>query len=231
MTDQIYRSGSYANLHRSYHVEDSAWKTSKIVEILSRNNIMPSSIVDVGCGAGEILYILQNQFPLCKRLVGYEISEQALELAQKRTSDQLSFILGDIKDNEEDFSLSLCIDVFEHVEDYMGFIKSLKTHAEYHVFHIPLDLTVQTVLRMKPIMIGRETLGHLHYFTKDTAIATLIDCGYSIVDWQYTLAGTERSYRSVKQRLAHLPRLFAQKINQDIGVRIFGGASLLVLAN
>lgn len=229
MSEQLYRSRSYANLHESYHVEDSPWKTSKILEILGRHNIMPLSIVDLGCGAGGILSILQTHLPMCKRFVGYEISEHALKLAEKHTNEELSFVLGGINDINEHFSLALCIDVFEHVEDYMGFIRSLKSRSDYHIFHIPLDLTVQTLFRMEPILKGRDTLGHLHYFTKDTALATLRDCGYTIVDWQYTLAGTERFHRSVKQQFARLPRLIAQKINQDLGVRLFGGASLLVL--
>ena len=34
--------------------------------------------------------------------------------------------------------------VLEHLEDYFGFLRKLKTRATYKVFHIPLDLSVQT---------------------------------------------------------------------------------------
>jgi len=50
---------------------------------------------------------------------------------------------------EEDtyFDSLLCIDVFEHVEDYIGFVKTLKSKATYKIFHIPLDISVLSVIR------------------------------------------------------------------------------------
>ena len=79
----------------------------------------------------------------------------------------------------------MAIDVFEHVEDYFGFLRKLREKAEYKIFHIPLDLSVQTVLRSSPIIKGRKSVGHIHYFTKETALETLKDTGYEIIDYFY----------------------------------------------
>ncbi len=67
----------------------------------------------------------------------------------------------------------MAIDVFEHVEDYFGFLRKIK--GEYKIFHIPLDLSMQTVLRATPIIANRKTLGNVHYFTKEIAIEALTD--------------------------------------------------------
>lgn len=127
------------------------------------------------------------------------------------------------------FDLLLCIDVLEHVEDYLGFLKDLRCKATNKMFHIPLDMSVQWVLRNRPILLAREQVGHLHYFTKETAIATLNDTGYAILDWFYT-PGAIASPRSFKARLARWPKRLLSTINQDLVVRILGGYSLLVLA-
>jgi hypothetical protein len=78
-------------------------------------------------------------------------------------------------------------------------------------------------------MRERQQAGHLHYFTKETALATLRDTGYDVVDWFYT-AGAIANPRSVKARLASWPRRLLSGINQDWVVRVLGGYSLLVLA-
>ena len=101
--------------------------------------------------------------------------------------------------------------------------------AKHKIFHIPLDLSVQWVWRNRPIMREREQAGHLHYFTKETALATLQDAGYEVIDWFYT-PGAIANPRSVKAKLASLPRRLLSVVNQDLVVRILGGYSLLVLA-
>jgi 2-polyprenyl-3-methyl-5-hydroxy-6-metoxy-1,4-benzoquinol methylase len=56
-----------------------------------------------------------------------------------------------LEEKDTYFDVVMAIDVFEHVEDYLGFIRRLRVKGEYKVFHIPLDLSVQTVLRVSPI--------------------------------------------------------------------------------
>jgi hypothetical protein len=73
------------------------------------------------------------------------------------------------------FDIVMAIDVFEHVEDYFGFLRKLRGKAEYKIFHIPLELSVQSVLRSSIIIEGRKSVGHIHYFTKETALETLKD--------------------------------------------------------
>ncbi|MDX9745689.1 MAG: hypothetical protein WCX84_00020 [Syntrophales bacterium] len=98
------------------------------------------------------------------------------------------------------FDIVMAIDVFEHVEDCFGFLRKLKEKAEYKIFHIPLDLSVQTVLRSFPIIHGRKSVGHIHYFTKETALETLKDTGYLIIDYFYTGGSLELPNRGWKTK-------------------------------
>lgn len=228
--DGIYGDGAYLASNPSWHVEDSPWKARQIERILRQNSIAPSSVAEVGCGAGEILVQLQEAFPNSD-FSGFEVSPQAFALCRQRETAGIHFHLKDLLAEETAcFDVLLAIDVFEHIDDYLGFLKKVKNKARIKVFHIPLDLSLQTLFRVNPILKQRETVGHLHYFFKDTALATLKYCGYEVIDSFYTPAGVEGSHLSLGGRLLKLPRKFMFNVNADITARVLGGYSLLVLA-
>jgi cyclopropane fatty-acyl-phospholipid synthase-like methyltransferase len=227
--NNIYEDGTYLENNQTWHEEDSPWKAQQIAKIMKRNSLNPSTVCEVGCGAGEII----NQLSLDKtdtQFYGYEISPQAYSLCGKKSKDNLSFFLKDLfEDNEQYFDVVMAIDVFEHVDDYFGFLRKLRKKGEYKIFHIPLDLSVQTVLRSSPILNGRESVGHIHYFTKETALASLRDTGYEVLDYFYTAGALDLPNRGWKANMLSLPRRISFILNQDLAVRILGGWSLLVL--
>ncbi len=229
-TPSIYTDGTYLAGHGSWHQEDSPWKARHVRAILERNGIVFETLCEVGCGAGEILSMLARSYP-GKRLCGYEISPQAFALCRGKERDGLTFKLGDLlAETTARFDVLLAIDVFEHVEDYLGFLKTLKGKAAYQVFHIPLDLSVQSVLRMRPILKLRNEVGHLHYFTKETALATLRYAGYDVVDAFFTATAVDLPNRGWKADLMRLPRRALYALSPDWAARLFGGYSLMVLA-
>jgi cyclopropane fatty-acyl-phospholipid synthase-like methyltransferase len=231
MEESIYRSGEYLEKNPTYHVEDSPWKAQQILKMMRRHHLLleARTICEIGCGAGEILKQLQAHLPLTTELYGYEISPQGFSLCSGRANERLRFYCEDLLSSEAGpFDLLLCIDVFEHVEDYFGFLRKLRPKARQQIFHIPLDLSAQSVARAGPVMLERAEVGHLHYFMKETALATLRDTGYEVLDWFYT-PGALNNPRSIKARLASLPRKICSLVNQDLTVRVLGGYSLMVL--
>jgi hypothetical protein len=221
--------GDYLKENPTWHVEDSPWKARQIEKILSRNNIQPKSITEIGCGAGEILSQLCSSLPDNTTFKGYEISPDAYNMCLSRAHERLTFGKEDLLSREGEVSdVLLVIDVFEHVEDYITFIRKCQYKAKYKIFHIPLDLSVQAVMRGL-MMVARKKFGHLHYFSKETALATLEDNGYKIIDYFYTAGGVDLS-RTMKGKIARFPRLFLYKLHKDFAVRLLGGYSLLVLA-
>lgn len=227
--DNPYQDGTYLENNKSWHANDSKWKASKIVNMLNKNKIIPKSFSEVGCGAGEILIELSRNFTESS-FKGYDISPQAINLCKNKANDKVTFELNNILELNVYYELLMAIDVFEHVDDYIGFLKTLKSKAEYKVFHIPLDLSAQTVLRSKPILYSREKMGHIHYFSKDTALATLEYTGYQIIDTQITKWSLERPNKNLKSKLMIFPRWLAHQINEDLATNLLGGCSLLVLA-
>jgi hypothetical protein len=230
-TDSIYEDGNYLAKNRSWHEKDSPWKAKQILRILNRNKIVPTTVCEIGCGAGEILNCLADSYGSDVLFSGFEVSPQAMEICKRKERPNLHYFLKDsLEDNESFFDIVMAIDVFEHVEDYLGFIRKLRSKGKFKVLHIPLDLSVQTVLRASPLRAVRQQYGHLHYFTKETALAALQETGYEVVDHFYTRGSLELSNRDWKKKLMKTPRKILFSIHEDLAVRVLGGFSLLVLA-
>lgn len=231
MSEKIYteENGEYLkNNNPTWHVQDSPWKAKQIVKMLNRNPINPKSIAEVGYGAGEILNQLLLSLPNDVSFTGYDISSDAISLAKQREKERLEFKHENFLDTNAKFDLLLMIDVFEHVDDYLGFLKSCKIKAKNTIFHIPLDISVSAILRNK-LISGRNSVGHLHYFMKETAIASLVDSGYDIVDSFYTAGSLDLPRKTLKSRIAVLPRKLMFNTNQDFAAKMLGGFSLLFL--
>jgi len=230
MMNDMYEDGTYLENNPRWHEEDAPWKARHITHMLERHRIVPSRICEVGCGSGEVLKCLSDGIGAQAELFGYDISPQAMVIAKRKEKQNLHFHLADVfEDTAVAFDVAMAIDVFEHVEDYFGFLRKIRQKATYKVFHIPLDLSVQTVLRATPIMKERKTVGHIQYFTKETALATLVDTGHEIVDYFYTSSYVDLPNRGWKATLGKIPRRLMYAMNQDLAARVLGGFSLLVL--
>lgn len=229
--EDLYTSGEYLRSNPAWHARDSAWKAEQILRMMKKNAVLPVTLCEVGCGAGGILSQLHEELP-ATQLIGYEVSPQAFELCAKRRKDRLRFFLGDVLKTQERFDLLLCIDVFEHVPSYLDFLEKLRNHADRFIFHIPLDLSLLTILRPGRLLKSRYGVGHLHTFTYELALAVLHDTGYQKCDAIFTAGGMEleEDRRRARTMLANLPRRVVGTFSSRLSSQLFGGYSLLVLA-
>lgn len=229
-TRQLYLDGSYWQMHPTWDAEDSSWKARQILEMVRRHNLKPATVCEVGCGAGEILRILKENMAEEVSFWGSDVSPDAMEICRKKETDRLHFECANIFSIEGvNFDLVLAIDVVEHVEDCFGLVRHIRSMGRYKIFHFPLDLSVQGILRGVPMYV-RKTVGHIHYFTKETALELLRDTGYDVIDSFYTGSSVDLPPRRLISAVARLPRKLAFAVHKDLAVRILGGYSLLVLA-
>ena len=232
MAEGLYTSenSEYLKNNSSWHVGDSPWKAGQIFKMIKRNELELKSVVEVGCGAGEVLVQLQlllNDQHI--KYEGYDISPDAFELSKGRANKQLKFFNEDLLvKNNVFFDLCLIIDVIEHVDNYVDFIKQCGNKATFKMYHIPIDLHVNSLLRNYPIK-AKNQVGHIHFFTKDTALAAVSDSGQEIIDYFYTPASIARP-RTVKGKFLNLFRRALYKMNPDFCNTLLGGYSLMVLA-
>jgi hypothetical protein len=163
---------------------------------------------------------------------GYEISHDAQQFWGD--SDGIEFHFADfLTENTRTDVLLLC-DVFEHVDDYVGFLRALLPRAGSFVFNIPIDLNVVGTLLDQQVS-ARRRYGHLHYFSVETALATLQYCGYQIErsDIVPSFKGVpkESGRASIQQKLLFPFRYLTYALSPRLSTKLFGGSHLVVLAS
>src|SRR4051812_17219100 len=85
------QDSDYLKKTKTWHIEDSPWKAKQIIKMLERNNISPKSVVEIGCGAGEILNQLQLHYKDQDiQFDGYDIAPDAFILSQERKKEKLN---------------------------------------------------------------------------------------------------------------------------------------------
>jgi SAM-dependent methyltransferase len=223
----MYNDGSYLSKNPEWHEGHADWKASQVLSLLSERNLRPTSIVDMGCGTGGVLQVIAGSLT-GMRLVGYDPSSQAIGLVER--SDGVDLRVGTPEDVHDHYDLLLSLDVFEHVEDYIGFLRSLRPIADWFMFHIPLDISAQSVVRERPLLAARSAVGHLHYFTRGTALASLETAGFEIA-CERLLFPWDVPGRTAKTRIANIPRNLGRYIKPQMSARVLGGSTLLVLAS
>lgn len=226
-----YGDGSYLANNPTWHEEDSGWKARKIAELLRNNGMKPASICEFGCGAGEVFRCLAQEYGDSVICTGFEVSPQAFAICKPKESPNLVFRLGGIAEAEDQFAdVAMAIDVIVHIEDYFAFLREFRNRAQYKVLHIPLDLSVQSVLRMSPLLGARQSVGHIHYFTQEIAVAALLDAGFEVIDCRYTNIGFDSPSADWGTWFAKYARRIGFSVNEKWAARVFGGFSVLVLA-
>jgi SAM-dependent methyltransferase len=226
-TESIYSDGSYLATNPTWHVEDSPWKARQVLRMLAQHQLHPQTIAEVGCGAGEILRQLLPALPEAS-FAGFDISKDAIEIARRRETERLRFFHADICNTPRAFDVLLTMDVVEHVEDCFGFLRAIRDKAEYKIFHIPLDVSLSQLLRNR-ITYARQNVGHLHYFTKDTALALLRETGYQVLDYFYT-PEYEIAPKDPAHKFMAAVRSVSMKVAPNFTAMALGGCPLLVLA-
>jgi hypothetical protein len=229
-TARRYQDGSYLAHNPDWDRSDSLWKALLVKAILKESKLSPLRICEVGCGAGEILVHLRKSFPDAI-LTGFDISTDASRFWKNHEGQGIQYYCADFLTlNQEQYDCILLLDVIEHLTNPFAFLEAIRVRAKFFVFHFPLDLSASSVLRESPLLTQRKTVGHIHYFTKELALALLRESGLDVMHWRYTNASLSGPSRTLKTRLASLPRRLAYAINKDLGVRLLGGETLMVLA-
>lgn len=229
-TLERYLNGDYAQKNPDWDSADACWKAEKLHQLLLDHDCQPLSIVEIGCGSGAILAELRRFFPQTS-LAGFDIAPEAARFWGEATALGVRFELADYLELEKPIpDLVLVFDVLEHIGNPWEFLARLRHRSKLVAIHFPLDLSAASVLREAPLLQVREKVGHLHYFTRRLALSLLEESGFEIVEARYTGAALDAPQRSFKTRFAGWVRRLAYAVDRDLGARLLGGETLIVLA-
>jgi SAM-dependent methyltransferase len=225
-----YLNGDYARKNPDWDSKDAIWKAGKLYQLLVDHEFQPSSIVEIGCGSGAVLAALRGHYPQAS-LAGFDIAPEASNFWSDASVRGIRFELADYLSLDEPIpDLILLLDVLEHLGNPWEFLARLQQRAKLVAFHFPLDLSALGVLRESPLLQVRDKVGHLHYFTRGLALSLLRESGFEIVEARFTGAAVNAPQRSFKTRVAGCVRSLAYAIDRDLGARLLGGETLMVLA-
>jgi len=229
-SQDIYNSGKYLSDTKNWHLEDSPFKSKQILKCIDKNKVEINSVCDIGCGFGGILRILNKKIGLDTKFEGFDISKKAVEFSKKFEAVNLSFSdMESFYNNGKKYDLLLALDVFEHIEDYMGFLRKIRARSKKHIFHVPLDMNALNIIRKHPIIHARETVGHLHYFSEETTLATFESCGYQVLDYFITPSFTSSPNKAFRSQFFNIFRKSLFNLNNRIAANLLNGFSMLVL--
>jgi hypothetical protein len=229
----MYMSKEYLSLNETWHVEDSQWKSKQVLQLITSHNIKANTICEVGCGAGEILVQLFQALPCNVCFTGYDISPQLQNMWQERENDRIKFINRDFLESAEHYDILMFIDIIEHIEDYIGFLRKVRDRGNYKIFSFPLEIFALKAIMSHKYIDSRNKYGHIHYFNKDICVAVLRDLGFKIIDYFYAPAAIDLSSTSTSisssSRMLTIPRILLSKISTDLTEKLLGGYSLFIL--
>lgn len=230
MTKDIYNNQTYLQNNPTWHEEDARFKADRIEKLLKQHPVIFNRVCEVGCGSGEILVQLSKRFQHVSSWMGYDISADAIAIAQQKSNEKLKFELQDITLAEKsvNFDLMLVIDVIEHLENYFSFLDSISERSRFFIFHIPLDMCVWSLLREQMLIESKQRVGHIHNFTEDFIKSILTDHGFRILHQIYTEPVFK--VKSFKQRLISSFRRILYGISPKFCTKTLGGYSIMVLA-
>lgn len=150
MSSNIYSSGEYLRNNPTLDIEDSPWKISKIIPLLDEVIRVSShkgiKILDIGGGAGLILrgisdYLGERGIRVEKYTL--DLSEEMLLIQRENNPDVKITMLGDISRgttfSRKEITLTLLIDVLEHIPDADSALKELSRISEYAILKVPIE--------------------------------------------------------------------------------------------
>jgi SAM-dependent methyltransferase len=225
-----YLNGDYAEKNPDWDSGDSGWKAANVARILSDHGLAPDDVVEIGCGSGAVLVALRQLMPAAS-YSGYDIAPAAESFWSAPLAQGIRFELADFHaTTRRKADAILLLDVIEHVGNPWDFLTSLRDRADHLVLHFPLDLSVSSVLREKPLLHVRDKVGHLHFYTKGLVLALMEECGYDVIEARFTGASLNSPNRGLRTKILGLIRRAIFMLDRDFGARLLGGETLMVLA-
>src|ERR1700679_2696917 len=96
-SENRYLDGEYLATNPTWGEEDSAWKARMIHNLWKRSGLpVPSTVAEIGCGAGGILAGLRSRFPDSVQFDGFDIAPAAIELARQHAVARLEYHCEDL---------------------------------------------------------------------------------------------------------------------------------------
>jgi len=125
---------------------------------LARINLQEDSkVLDLGCGTGELLNILEDRFP-SSDLTGIDLTEEMLAIAKQKLSSRVELLLGSVTNlpfDSESFDWVIMSNIIGHLSD-----KKTALLEAYRVLKNPGRIVITDWTR------DFQSMNLVHFYTK-----------------------------------------------------------------
>jgi ubiquinone/menaquinone biosynthesis C-methylase UbiE len=168
---------------QDYERRAAAWKWANLELLIRSAGDPPGSILEFGCGSGEMLERAAAAFPDAT-VQGIDLAERMIAMASARLPTG-RFVAGGVEALAtwpEPVDLVLAIDILEHLEDPLPAARAMARVGRCIALKIPLERRVIRLgLRRQEPGPAHHIAGHLHFWTLGESRALLAAAGLGIV--------------------------------------------------
>lgn len=148
-------------------------------EFIKRYKLQNKKIIEIGCGNGDYLKIL-NKLPV--KAYGLEYSDRSVEACRNKG---LKVFKGFVESEkyqikEAPYDAFLCLSFLEHIPDPNSFLRGIWNNLKENGIGLVEVPNFDMIIRKK--LFSEFIPDHIFYFTKDTLALTLKINGFEIIN-------------------------------------------------
>jgi ubiquinone/menaquinone biosynthesis C-methylase UbiE len=142
----------------------------------------PDSILDVGCGTGELLFQLKSR--MNTELAGLDLSSNMLEVARKKLGNNADLRQGDAESlpwQASRFDLVLCTLSFHHYPQPVQALTEMWRVLKPGGTLLLADITMPAIVNL---ILPLLSTGDRHFYSKAEISSLLSQAGFRAINWQ-----------------------------------------------
>src|SRR4051794_16446468 len=155
-------------------------KAAHIHALVTRANLNPQRIVEIGCGDGALLEALT----IGEALDGFEIAEEAAALARRRILPRVGRIEAydgeHIPAADDAYDLAILSHVVEHIPDPAPVLAEAARLARHVIVEVPLENNQSA--KRPHIRQEAARIGHVHEFDREAVRMLMREAGLIVVE-------------------------------------------------
>jgi ubiquinone/menaquinone biosynthesis C-methylase UbiE len=146
------------------------------------------SVLDVGCGTGEILSMIANRSQEKLTLAGIDLSSEMIRVAEKKVAGRADLRIGDAEElpwSDSSFDVVLCLDSFHHYPRPRKALSEMKRVIRVHGRLILGDFwKPRPVRQLMNLFIRFSKEGDVRVYSKSEIYDLLKSVGFASIQWK-----------------------------------------------
>jgi len=203
-TKTFYENWADQEISKNYDLRKMTllWKSKIFSKLVPRCHQF-RNLLDVGCAEGILTTELRKLLNI-ELAVGIDISINFIYLGKDRDKT-IHFLQNDglLPFKDKSFDITICSDFIEHVADILKYLQEIRRVSKFTLFKIPIESNLVgdlfRAIGLYPKHGKDHPSGHLHMFSKESALEVIKLNGFSIITYSFEITPLMILYHSVSK--------------------------------